>query len=114
MKHKNAYEVKRLSEIVEAGLRTVKQHQCKCGAQCLRGDDDDRISMTAICDIEPIDHYTETIAILDGLGTYDICPAKGKTAQGGAFILWHRDRWHYLNPVRKYPVLIEHQCRKAA
>lgn len=112
MARQNAYERKRVAELVEAGLRTVKTYKCKCGADCLRGDDDDRISITATVDIEPIDQFEEMLAVIDGRMTFDIQPAKGKSAKPGTFVLNWRDHWTIAAGKCRYPVLVEHQCRR--
>lgn len=70
--------------------------------------------MTAIVDIEPVDSLGETLAVLSGLHTYDICPQRGKTAKRGAYILYHRESWNVESAKRTYPVLVQHVCRKAA
>lgn len=109
---RNAYEARRIAELVETGRRTVKTHKCACGIDCLRGEDHDECSLTAIVDIEPVDSLGETLALINGLATYDIAPQRDKTAQGGGFILHYREPWHYNSAKRKYPVLVQHQCRK--
>jgi hypothetical protein len=110
----NAYEARRIAELVETSRRTVKPHQCRCGIDCLRGEDHDECAMTAIVDIEPIDRLGETLALINGLHTYDICPQTGKTAKRGAFILYHRESWNIESQKRKHPVLVQHVCRKGA
>lgn len=70
--------------------------------------------MIATVEIEPVDKLAETLAILDGLATYDISPQKGPNSHAGAFVLYYREPWNVESPKRKYPVLVEHRCRKAA
>lgn len=115
MKRRTPYEAKRVAELVEAGRRTVKTYVCpKCGAACLRGDDDDNHCMVAVVDVEPISEFAELCAVLDGVGTYDICPAVTKLSLPGTYILYARDDEQYSTSTRPYPVLVEHVCKVAA
>ena len=103
------YEAIRAAELVEANHRAAKPHTCKCGAECLRGEDHDRCATIVTVDIEPIDNLTEAIARIDGIATFDIEPARGKNAKPGIFEL------HYRGPfrtVRRSPVLAEHRCTR--
>ncbi len=108
----NAYQALRATEMVEAGLRSARPYVCKCGAQCLRGDDHDKSAMMVTVDVEPIDRIGEVLTIIYGYATYDIAPAMGKNIKAGTYHLHHRQSWHYMNPLRTYPVLRQHVCRK--
>lgn len=110
---RNAYEARRIAELVEAGQRVAKRHTCrKCDAECLRGDDHDTMSIKVVVDVAPVDRLGEALAIVAGLRTYDIGPQTGKTARPGAFVLYIREPWHYGCAARKYPVLVEHRCER--
>lgn len=107
----HGYEAIRAAALIEASLRQAKLHICqRCRAECMRGDDNDNCAMTATVDIDPIDAFGESLAVLSRRGTYDLIPMSGKTAKPGAMELHHRQNYHYLKDERKWPVLVEHRC----
>jgi hypothetical protein len=98
------------NERIETNLRNAKPHICpRCRAECLKGDDDDRIALTAVVDVEPIDHVGEMFAILDGRCTYDLVPH----GFGGTRRLYSRNWLQWCRAERKYPVHADHRCRPA-
>ena len=97
----------------EAGLRTAKPTLCpKCGAECLRGDDGDKIALTATVDPEPLDRVGEMVAHFDGRWTYDLVPMTGKTAKDGARELHHRMPWHRGSERVFGQVVADHVCKE--
>lgn len=85
-------------------FRAARLHPCpRCRRPILSGLDDDIAARTAHADPTPITPLGETLALLTGRATYDLCAPYGRRE------LWRRDHWHIAG-ARKYPVLPEHKC----
>ncbi len=88
-------------------MRQAKAVTCKrCGAECLQGEDDDRVCRIVMVDVQGISAVAEMLAKFDGIETYDLVTVSAYKKH----LSW-RDQWkvHSLQPQR-YPILKEHHC----
>ncbi len=73
---------------------------CRCGAQVLRGLDNDRCALTATVDPTPIGPARELVALASGRTTYDLVGRE----------LFRRDRAHIVAAAVRYPIVLDHEC----
>jgi hypothetical protein len=93
-----------LAERISGSRRAARRESCqRCGALTWRGDDDDRCSLVAVVDAEPVSALVEVIALLKGRASYDL------TARAGAVQLQHRDI-EQVRAIARYPIHLSHQC----
>jgi hypothetical protein len=101
-----------LAEIIaEAQLRNVSREWCSCGAQVLKGLNDDWCAFVVRADIWPLSPYGEMLALLSGRATYDL------HRHGDHYRLYARDRWNIrgrpagtLYPAWRSDVVADHVC----
>lgn len=97
------------NERIEKNLRAAKPRTCRrCGADTLRGEDDDKICMTATVDPEPIDLVGEMWARLNGLFTYDLVEMRF----AGISHLYRRSYYQVARGDQQYPILRDHTCQQ--
>lgn len=76
---------------------------CKCGARVWRGLDDDRCALRVTCDMLPVGHLGEAVALLQGRATFNLW------ADSARCEIQRRSRWHISAP-KGTPVIVEHKC----
>lgn len=93
-----------VEKLIEANRRAAKPRQCpRCGAPVLNGDDDDRCTIRANVNPDPVGLVDEMLAIFDGLTTYDLVR--------GA--LYRREPWHvHSTREPRWPIHVEHRCER--
>lgn len=95
------------NERIERNLRAAKPFECpRCGAACLRGEDDDKICTTATVNPEPVGLAGEMFAKLAGLGTYDLVDMRF----AGVAHLYRRNPWQIYAADVTYPIVADHYC----
>jgi hypothetical protein len=98
-----------VAEQAEQSRRAAKAIECpRCGAPCLRGDDDDQCAATVTVDTQPIDPVMEMLTILNGQLTYDLIAARGKGR--GTQHLHLRYPHNYLSTKTSNTVHAKHRC----
>ena len=96
------------ADAAETDRRIAKPYACrKCAADCLRGDDHDRCSLTVVADAAPVDPLDQALAVLDGLQLYRLT----SRGFGGSHEMTWRDPWFFT--VSDDVIVVEHRCKGA-